>query len=75
MTSDIMDVLRFPTDYRGHNSCRQFLPQITFPTLLINAASDPFLDAGGYDRHLRPIRQLYALQCAITILGKPAGRC
>ncbi|MES2438440.1 MAG: PLP-dependent aminotransferase family protein [Verrucomicrobiota bacterium] len=25
-----------------------------------------FLDAGGYDRHLRRIRQLYALQCART---------
>ncbi|MES2658608.1 MAG: PLP-dependent aminotransferase family protein [Verrucomicrobiota bacterium] len=25
-----------------------------------------FLDAGGYDRHLRCIRQLYALQCART---------
>lgn len=25
-----------------------------------------FLDAGGYDRHLRRIRELYALQCART---------
>lgn len=25
-----------------------------------------FLDAGGYDRHLRRIRQVYALQCART---------
>jgi uncharacterized protein len=34
---------RDATDYWKRNSCRQFLPQITLPSLLVNAANDPFL--------------------------------
>jgi predicted alpha/beta-fold hydrolase len=30
-------------DYWARNSSRQFLPRITHPTLLVNAANDPFL--------------------------------
>ncbi|MES2921901.1 MAG: alpha/beta fold hydrolase [Verrucomicrobiota bacterium] len=37
-------------DYWARNSCRQFLPRITLPTLLINAANDPFLGPGCYPR-------------------------
>jgi uncharacterized protein len=37
-------------DYWARNSCRQFLPHITLPTLLINAANDPFLGPGCYPR-------------------------
>ncbi len=35
-------------DYWTRNSCRQFLPHITLPTLLVNAANDPFLGPGCY---------------------------
>lgn len=35
-------------DYWARNSSRQFLPQITLPTLLVNAANDPFLGPGCY---------------------------
>jgi predicted alpha/beta-fold hydrolase len=37
-------------DYWARNSSRQFLPQITLPTLLVNAANDPFLGPGCYPR-------------------------
>lgn len=33
-------------DYWKRNSSRQFLPSITVPTLLVNAANDPFLGPG-----------------------------
>lgn len=39
---------RDAADYWARNSCRQFLPQITLPTLLVNAANDPFLGPGCY---------------------------
>ena len=39
---------RDAADYWTRNSSRQFLPQITLPTLLINAANDPFLGPGCY---------------------------
>jgi predicted alpha/beta-fold hydrolase len=35
-------------DYWARNSCRQFLPAIRLPTLLVNAANDPFLGPGCY---------------------------
>lgn len=35
-------------DYWKRNSCRQFLPSITLPTLLVNAENDPFLGPGCY---------------------------
>ena len=37
-------------DYWARNSCRQFLPRITMPALLVNAANDPFLGPGCYPR-------------------------
>jgi len=39
---------RDAADYWARNSCRQFLPHITLPTLLINAVNDPFLGSGCY---------------------------
>lgn len=39
---------RDAADYWRRNSCRQFLPKITLPTLLVNAANDPFLGPGCY---------------------------
>jgi len=35
-------------DYYEKASCRQFLPTISIPTLLINAADDPFLSASCF---------------------------
>lgn len=39
---------RDAADYWKRNSSRQFLPQITLPTLLLNAANDPFLGPDCY---------------------------
>jgi predicted alpha/beta-fold hydrolase len=39
---------RDAADYWARNSCRQFLPHIALPTLLVNAANDPFLGDGCY---------------------------
>ena len=39
---------RDAADYWKQNSSRQFLSQIKLPTLLINAANDPFLGPGCY---------------------------
>ena len=41
---------RDAADYWARNSCRQFLPQIRLPTLLVNAANDPFLGERCYPR-------------------------
>ncbi len=41
---------RDAADYWERNSCRQFLHRIALPTLLINAANDPFLGPGCYPR-------------------------
>lgn len=37
-------------DYWKRNSCRQFLSAIRVPTLLVNAANDPFLGPGCHPR-------------------------
>jgi uncharacterized protein len=37
-------------DYWARNSCRQFIPSIRIPTLLFNAANDPFLGPACYPR-------------------------
>ncbi|RYD35427.1 MAG: alpha/beta fold hydrolase, partial [Verrucomicrobiaceae bacterium] len=37
-------------DYWKRNSCRQFLPSIRVPTLLVNAVNDPFLGPGCHPR-------------------------
>ena len=41
---------RDAADYWARNSSRQFLPHITLPTLLVNAANDPFLGPGCHPR-------------------------
>jgi predicted alpha/beta-fold hydrolase len=37
-------------DYWTRSSCRQFLPSIEIPTLLVNALNDPFLGPNCYPR-------------------------
>jgi predicted alpha/beta-fold hydrolase len=37
-------------DYWTRSSCRQFLPDIVIPTLLVNALNDPFLGEKCYPR-------------------------
>jgi uncharacterized protein len=37
-------------DYWTRSSCRQFIPAISIPTLLVNAANDPFLGTKCYPR-------------------------
>lgn len=37
-------------DYYTRNSCRQFLPGITVPSLIVNAANDPFIGSKCYPR-------------------------
>jgi uncharacterized protein len=39
---------RDAADYWARNSCRQFIPAIDRPTLLVNAVNDPFLGPGCY---------------------------
>lgn len=39
---------RDAVDYWERNSCRQFLPKITLPALLVSAANDPFLGPNCY---------------------------
>ena len=41
---------RDAADYWARNSCRQFLPHISLPTLLVNAENDPFLGPECYPR-------------------------
>jgi predicted alpha/beta-fold hydrolase len=41
---------RDAADYWRRNSSRQFLARIALPTLLVNAANDPFLGPGCYPR-------------------------
>jgi uncharacterized protein len=41
---------RDAADYWKRNSCRQFLPSIRIPTLLMSAENDPFLGANCYPR-------------------------
>jgi len=41
---------RDAADYWARNSCRQFLPAIRLPSLLVSAANDPFLGPGCYPR-------------------------
>ena len=76
-------------DYWTRNSSRQFLPHIKLPTLLVNAANDPFLGPGCYPReeaaasrlfsfripgHRRPRRISAASELAASIGRKPARR-
>jgi len=39
---------RDAADYWARNSCRPFLPSVQLPTLLLNAANDPFLGPNCY---------------------------
>lgn len=48
-------------DYWARSSCLQFLPDISVPALLVNAADDPFLSASCYPREVadqHPLLQL-----------------
>ncbi len=49
---------RDAADYWALNSCRQFLPTIRLPTLLVNALNDPFLGPGCH-----PFEEAEASSC------------
>ncbi len=53
-------------DYWKRNSCRQFLPFITVPTLLVNAANDPFLGPGCYPRDEAQASDCFHLEIPAT---------
>ena len=53
-------------DYWARNSCRQFLPHIALPTLLVNAANDPFLGAGCYPREEAAASEFFHFESPAT---------
>jgi predicted alpha/beta-fold hydrolase len=52
-------------DYWARNSCRQFLPAIQLPTLLVNAANDPFLGPGCYPREEAAASDTFHFECPV----------
>jgi len=57
---------RDAADYWARNSSRQFLPHITLPTLLINAANDPFLGPRCYPRNEAADSACFHFECPAT---------
>ncbi|NQW99963.1 alpha/beta fold hydrolase [bacterium] len=57
---------RDAADYWARNSCRQFLPHITLPTLLINAANDPFLGPGCHPREEAAASRFFHFEAPAT---------
>jgi uncharacterized protein len=57
---------RNAADYWARNSCRQFLPHIDLPTLLINAANDPFLGPDCYPREEAAASEFLHLESPAT---------
>jgi predicted alpha/beta-fold hydrolase len=49
-------------DYWARSSSRPFLPRITIPSLLVNAANDPFLGPGCYPREEAIASELFHLE-------------
>ncbi len=61
---------RDANDYWQRNHCKQFLPDIRIPTLLINAGDDPFLSASAY-----PTAEALASQHFYFEQPKYGGHC
>jgi predicted alpha/beta-fold hydrolase len=57
---------RDAADYWARNSSRQFLPHITLPTLLVNAANDPFLGPACYPRDEAEASGCFHFECPAT---------
>ncbi len=55
-------------DYWQKSSCKQFLPQIAIPTLLINAQNDPFLTRSCF-----PIQEAQQNSCLFLEMPKEGG--
>lgn len=53
-------------DYWDRNSCRQFLPKISLPTLLVNAKNDPFLGVDCYPYEEAEINPKFFLEAPKT---------
>jgi predicted alpha/beta-fold hydrolase len=49
-------------DYWARSSSRPFLPRITIPSLLVNAANDPFLGPGCFPREEALAIELFHLE-------------
>ena len=62
-------------DYWRRNSSRQFLPSIRIPTLLVNAANDPFLGLGCFPREEAESSDQFHLEVPLTggHVGFPGG--
>lgn len=58
---------RDAADYWSRSSCRQYLPAVRVPALLVNAANDPFLPLGCY-----PVEEAKASAC-FSLEIPPAG--
>ena len=66
-------------DYWSRSSCRQFLPGITVPTLVVNALNDPFMPASALarpDQVSRAVRLEYPAEGGHVgfATGGPPGR-
>ncbi len=63
-------------DYWARSSSRQFLSRIRIPTLLVNAANDPFLGPGCYPREEAAASEFLHLEvpAAGGHVGFPGGR-
>jgi predicted alpha/beta-fold hydrolase len=57
---------RDAADYWARNSSRQFLQYITLPTLLVNAANDPFLGPACYPRDEAEASGCFHFECPAT---------
>lgn len=53
-------------DYWTQNSCRQFIPSIRIPALLINALNDPFLGPACYPREEAAASECFHLEIPET---------
>jgi uncharacterized protein len=64
-------------DYWARNSSRQFIPHIVHPTLLVNAANDPFLGPACYPREEAAASPHFHFECPATggHVGFPTFGC
>lgn len=61
---------RDASDYWARSSSRQFLPHIPIPSLLVNAANDPFLGPGCFPRDEAVASELFHLE-----IPEDGGHC